>query len=131
MPSIDEYGRLVGDRPLLTGDAAGPIVPPMPAPPRPRSPKWPAVLKKFLKLHPTCEGCGRKAETAHHVVPFHVESARELDPTNLVAVCIPCHFCLAHLNCWNLWATTAREDLAYHLVRTKTAQEEYRRREIR
>jgi hypothetical protein len=119
MTTLDEYGRPVEPR-LLT--AAGSIIPPMPAAARPRSGKWPAFLKRFLKLNPLCAGCGRKAETGHHVVPFHVDPARELDPDNVVAVCIPDHFVLCHAGSWSLVVPNCREVLAAHLPVVKAAQ---------
>lgn len=98
--ALDEYGRpTAGGSSVLAH--AGPVVPPMPA--VARSGKWPALLRETLAAHPTCPGCRRPAETAHHVVPFGADPARELDAANLVAVCVPCHFVLCHGGDWRTY----------------------------
>ena len=91
-------------------------------PPVYRSGKWPAFLKAFLAEHPTCEGCGRKAATGHHVKPFSRFPMMELSESNIAAVCVSCHFVIGHAGEWSLWVRTVREDLANHLVRVKAAQ---------
>jgi formate dehydrogenase assembly factor FdhD len=67
-----------------------------------RSPKWPAARRKHLKAQPACGACGsRQGLQVHHVVPFHVDPKRELDPTNLVTLCeavggLECHEFFGH-----------------------------------
>jgi len=67
-----------------------------------RSPKWPALRRKFLKGK-VCAVCeNTKKLEAHHVQPFHLFPARELDPTNLIPLCegnkvINCHCMIGHL----------------------------------
>lgn len=45
----------------------------------------------------------------HHVVPFHVDPSRELDPSNLMTLCeakkygINCHLLVGHLGNWRRW----------------------------
>lgn len=74
----------------------------------PRSPQWPAFLKRFL-AGKSCAVCGRNDEplTGHHVVPFHVDRTRELDPANVIPVCDDspsrkCHLLVCHLGDWRL-----------------------------
>lgn len=69
----------------------------------PRSPKWPAFEKEWLKTHDTCDGCGgREKLEVHHKEPYHLNPARELDPTNVKTLCeskkhgINCHLLLGH-----------------------------------
>ncbi len=74
----------------------------------PRSPRWPAWLKKFL-VGKRCAVCGRNDQplTGHHVVPYHVDPSRELDPDNVEPVCDDsaarrCHLLVGHLGDWQL-----------------------------
>ena len=56
----------------------------------PRSPLWRGVRDAYAKAHPKCEfnGCDGKFPIAvHHVIPFHVDPNRELDPNNLISAC--------------------------------------------
>lgn len=67
-----------------------------------RSPHWATVRKEFLEKNPTCAVCGgtEKLEV-HHRVPFHTNPEKELDPTNLIALCeankwLSCHLAIGH-----------------------------------
>ena len=120
---LDEYGRPVGVTPAgaMLAPRAGPVIPPMPEH-RGRSGKWPRFLRELLAAHPNCRGCGRKAETGHHLVPFHERPDLELEPANVVPVCVPCHFVVCHGSSWNLTIPTAAEDLDYHRKRVDAAR---------
>ena len=66
-----------------------------------RSPAWPALEKKFLVEHPFCTICGTdKSLQIHHKVPLHLKPDLELDPANLMTLCMSmqraCHFRLGH-----------------------------------
>lgn len=65
-----------------------------------RSDKWPTVEKHFLETHPTCAACGGKDRlNVHHVKPFHLDPANELDPNNLITLCMgekECHLHIGH-----------------------------------
>ena len=113
MTELDGYGRVI-ERGVVY--APGPVVPPMPAATG-RSSLWPAFLKAFLKTYPLCEGCGRKAETGHHIKPFHVAPALELEVSNIAAVCVPCHFVIAHLGDWRLYDPECVAQLRRHRTR--------------
>jgi 5-methylcytosine-specific restriction enzyme A len=82
-----------------------------------RSSQWPKVREEFLKSHPVCECCGGKdALEVHHVEPFHVNPARELDPENLMTLCeskrrgVNCHLFIGHLGNYSRWNPLARLD---------------------
>lgn len=68
-----------------------------------RSTQWPKVRRAFLKLNPACAVCGGKKKLeAHHVMPFHLDQDKELDPTNLIALCegnkdVNCHLVFGHV----------------------------------
>lgn len=65
-----------------------------------RSSKWPTVEKHFREANPTCAACGGKDRlNIHHVLPFHLFPEKELDPENLITMCMgkkECHLRLAH-----------------------------------
>ncbi len=72
----------------------------------PRSSRWKEVRKEHLKRFPECEACGsRKSVVPHHIVPFHVDPSKELDPENLVSLCesptFNCHLFFGHLKRWD------------------------------
>lgn len=66
-----------------------------------RSPKWPALRKKFLQGE-LCAACGgTKKLEAHHIIPFHIAPDKELDIGNLAALCegnkdLNCHLVIGH-----------------------------------
>lgn len=138
---IDEYGRLllggvlVNAPPVVAGAAGnparrGPVVPPMTATnDDARSPGWAKFLRRLFaeradkaKKFAPCLGCGRAAETGHHEVPFGVNRDLELVPTNVLLVCVLCHFGLCHLGNWRTFNPKARKALAYHLAMMKAAK---------
>ena len=82
-----------------------------PMPPAPgggeqaRSPEWPRVRREHLAVEPTCQWCGGTASLdVHHLEPFHVDPALELDPTNLITLCeatgLRCHLEIGHDDDW-------------------------------
>ena len=65
---------------------------------RSRSPDWDKVRDTHLALHPTCAACGGSSSLqVHHIVPYHVEVSRELDPSNLITLCMGKHDCHLHV----------------------------------
>lgn len=79
----------------------------------PRSSHWPAVRDAFLKANPTCAVCGCRDDIeAHHCDPYHLHPERELDPTNLIALCRRDHLLFGHLGNWSSWNPSVREDAA-------------------
>lgn len=103
----------------------GPIIPPLPQDhDDQRSPKWPAFLKKLLLKTPLCLGCGRKAQTGHHEVPFHIDKTLELVESNVLVVCLPCHFVLCHGGDWRLWVKHSQVRLNVNRLVVAAAQAE-------
>jgi len=75
---------------------------------RTRSPKWPAVENAHVKVHPTCAACGGTLRLqVHHKKPFRTYPELELDPKNLISLCMgppDCHLLIGHggnFKCWN------------------------------
>jgi hypothetical protein len=85
-----------------------------------RSPQWPALEKRFKHDHPACACCGEATQVIHHVVPFHVDPSKELDPTNLIAVCNRCHLLICHLGNFRSWNVNVRSDAARLLAEIKS-----------
>ena len=66
-----------------------------------RSSHWPTVRKHFVESHPFCACCGSNDNlNVHHITPFHIDPALELDPNNLISLCRNCHFRIGHKNNW-------------------------------
>jgi len=73
-----------------------------------RSPYWPEVRKKHLRLHPFCAACGStRYLKVHHIKPFWRHPGLELVPSNLITLCWHpetsnfCHKFVGHLGSWN------------------------------
>ena len=84
-----------------------------------RSSKWPRVRKQFLKINNCCAAC--KSTTllqVHHIVPFHYNSALELDPTNFITLCMSkneCHYKLGHGGSFKAYNPYVKEDCTFVL----------------
>jgi 5-methylcytosine-specific restriction endonuclease McrA len=81
----------------------------------PRAKAWRSVRRAHLANHPTCAACGtRHLLDVHHIKPFHLFPALELDPRNLMTLCRwrRHHFKIGHHGDWTRWNETAREDAA-------------------
>lgn len=79
----------------------------------PRSSGWPKVRNEHLARDPVCNVCGSKEDlNVHHIVPFHVDKSKELDPTNLITLCNAhgCHFAFGHLFNWQSSNPTVKKD---------------------
>jgi 5-methylcytosine-specific restriction enzyme A len=82
-----------------------------------RSPKWPALCKRFLKGK-ACAACGRAVNVvAHHKQPFHLHPELELDESNLIPLCegrtVNCHLAIGHLFSWKSINAEVEADAAY------------------
>jgi 5-methylcytosine-specific restriction protein A len=85
-----------------------------------RSSKWPTVEKHFRETHPTCAACGSKKRlNIHHCKPFHMFPELELDPNNLITLCMDtkeCHYQIGHLSHWHGYNPNVRQDAAEILL---------------
>jgi 5-methylcytosine-specific restriction endonuclease McrA len=86
-----------------------------------RSPKWGEVRKEHLKKQPYCQACGStKKLEVHHIEPFHVNPAKELDPSNLITLCDKyCHYAIGHLMDYKSWNPNIVEDAKVYLDKVK------------
>lgn len=71
----------------------------------PRSPEWKRLREDHLRRNPRCAVCGNsKNVVPHHIVPFHIDASKELDPLNLISLCegdtFNCHLFFGHLRNW-------------------------------
>lgn len=77
---------------------------------RPRSPSWGSVRRKYLASNRQCKTCGTKERIeVHHVKPYHLFPALELDANNLMSLCERCHLFVGHLGDWRAWNPQVRE----------------------
>jgi len=78
-----------------------------------RSSGWPPVEKEVLAEHQECLACKAPSEVGHHIIPFHVAPERELDKSNIAALCHECHYYMAHFKGrWASWNPNIVEDAA-------------------
>ena len=67
-----------------------------------RSSKWAGVRRTVLKANPACACCGStNFLQVHHMQPFHIKPDLELNPKNLIVLCMSkneCHLLIGHGN---------------------------------
>jgi 5-methylcytosine-specific restriction endonuclease McrA len=74
-----------------------------------RSPHWPKTRRVYLLTHGACAICGYTLHlNVHHIKPFHLFPALELDPTNFITLGEKCptgnhHFLFGHFGDWTKW----------------------------
>ena len=89
---------------------------------RTRSPEWSKVREVFLDDNPFCAACGSHADLqVHHVKPFHLHPELELDPTNLITLCMDvndCHINIGHGDSFKAYNPNVREDAGKFLSAT-------------
>lgn len=73
-----------------------------------RSSQWGKLQKHIVTVNPLCEGCGATDHLqVHHKKPFHLHPELELDPSNLVVLCMKpgqeCHLYLGHGDSWKAY----------------------------
>ena len=75
---------------------------------RHRSSKWESVRDAHIDRDPQCAACGGTSMLqVHHIVPFHLDPGLELEPSNLITLCMgefDCHLRLGHggsFRCYN------------------------------
>lgn len=90
---------------------------------RHRSSRWDDVRDNYLLVHAQCEACGGiKSLQVHHIVPFHVDPNKELDPDNLVTLCMgdyDCHLTVGHGGSFRHYNPDVREDVKRFLLLSK------------
>ena len=91
-----------------------------------RSPQWPHVEKTFLATHSSCAACGlSKSLNVHHKKPFHLHPEDELDPTNLISLCMgpnECHIRVGHGDNFKAYNPNVEKDAAESLVNAAARQ---------
>ncbi len=80
-----------------------------------RSKKWSKLKKSHIKQYPNCAVCGSlKFVVPHHIIPFHLDKSKELDPNNLITLCenkvFNCHLFFGHLKNWSRYNPNIVED---------------------
>jgi 5-methylcytosine-specific restriction enzyme A len=97
--------------------------------PEKRSGKWPTVEKHFREAHPTCAACGgTKNLNVHHIHPFHKFPELELDPNNLITMCMgekECHLKIAHGSNFKTYCPDVRKYVEQIRKKEKTFEEIY------
>lgn len=87
------------------------------APEPKRSGHWPTVEKHYRAQHPTCEICGSGTRlNVHHCRPFHLAPELELDPDNLITLCMSrkeCHLLIGHGDNFKAYNPKIKEDAVY------------------
>lgn len=83
-----------------------------------RSPQWARVRREHLTRHPLCAVCGeKKGLEVHHVRPFHLFPALELDPGNLITLCDDHHLFFGHLGSFRSYNETVGTDAEYWITK--------------
>jgi hypothetical protein len=78
-----------------------------------RSTQWPALRRRAIEAQPFCSCCHAvKRLDVHHVMPFHLDKALELDPKNLIVLCRRCHLLFGHFDDWKSFNAAVRADAA-------------------
>lgn len=83
-----------------------------------RSGHWPTVEKHYRQAHPTCEICGSDTRlNVHHMQPFSKFPELELDPNNLITLCMDfkkeCHLLIGHGDKFAAYNPNIKEDATY------------------
>lgn len=81
-----------------------------------RSAGWPIVERAQLARQPVCAACGgSRVLQVHHVEPFHLHPELELDPRNLITLCMgpwECHLRIGHGGSFEAYNPHVRADAA-------------------
>lgn len=80
-----------------------------------RSPHWRKVHDEHLKRQPACAACGSGDKlNVHHKAPFHLHPELELDPANLITLCMAhhCHILIGHGDDFKAFNPDVVEDAA-------------------
>ena len=100
-----------------------------------RSREWPKARRAHLEKEPFCRWCGRKHFlNVHHIQPFHLNPALELDENNFITLCeggivsvvglrkyANCHFRKGHESNWKDCNPRVREECEEHDKKKETS----------
>lgn len=88
-----------------------------------RSPQWPALERKTLLMNPRCSACGESVRLqVHHIQPYHLYPSLELDPSNLIVLCMgprECHLTIGHGGDFKAWNPGVEADAAEVFLRSE------------
>ncbi len=76
-----------------------------------RSAGWSKVRKAHLAANPRCAACGTKRLLqVHHIKPFKEQPELELDPANLITLCLlrDCHVDIGHGGHYKFYCSDVR-----------------------
>lgn len=72
-----------------------------------RSPLWKAARDRHLRAFSMCTVCGSTTNLqVHHIAPYRLRPDLELDPANLITLCMgrnECHHRVGHGWAWKFW----------------------------
>lgn len=81
-----------------------------------RSGAWRGLEKRILQAQSSCEVCGATVRLqVHHVKPFHLHPDLEMEPDNLVVLCMgknECHLQIGHGGAFRYFNPKVREHIA-------------------
>ncbi len=81
-----------------------------------RSSAWPKVEKEHLASNPACAICNSTTRlNVHHKMPFHLKPELELDPNNLITLCMStreCHLLIGHGDNFKAYNPNVEQDAA-------------------
>jgi 5-methylcytosine-specific restriction protein A len=84
-----------------------------------RSPKWRRLEKQWLATNKLCSACATsKHLQVHHIKPFHLDPELELDPNNLITLCMDepeCHLLIGHGGNFKCFNPHVRKDAEHAL----------------
>lgn len=103
-----------------------------------RSPQWASVRDRWLKVNVCCAACtGTTRLQVHHVQPFHLDPWLELDPKNLITLCMgkpECHLRIGHGDSWKAYNPQVKSDaLKFRMMparRVEVVEEAKKRRRM-
>ena len=88
-----------------------------------RSRGWGKVRKTHVKANPYCAACGSKRKPqVHHIEDFSTNPELELDPKNLITLCMAgckCHLTFGHLGNFKSINLNVRVDSDWFLFKVQ------------
>ena len=80
-----------------------------------RSPRWDEVRDQHLESNNECAACGTRLKLqVHHIRPFHLYPELELEPKNLITLCMDewdCHLKIGHGGSFHSYNPHVEEDV--------------------